>query len=230
MPFGASVWTAATPIRFAGAWFSHVMTVVQLADRGLLLHSPCRPSPNLVDEIARLGSVTNVVAPNWFHDLYLDEYRTLYPGAVFWGPALLRRQRKSLVDRVLDGTDRPSWFAELPYVSVPGLLSFDECLFLHSPTRTLMVADLLTNASAGSGAPMLTKLGYRLLGLDGRLKVFPILRWCGAFNRTALQRAADQIFEWDPQRLIVGHGSFQAEAIGEQLRAAFRWLKTGYAE
>lgn len=120
VPFADSIWTATTPVRFVGTWFPHVMTVVRLAGGKLLLHSPCRPSNDLIHELARIGTVADVVAPNWFHDLYLTEYRALYPDATFWAPALLRRQRKSLIDRVLDATARPPWFAEMPHVSLSG--------------------------------------------------------------------------------------------------------------
>jgi hypothetical protein len=44
VPFADSLWTTTTPIRFAMTWFPHVITVVRLADRGVLLHSLCKPS------------------------------------------------------------------------------------------------------------------------------------------------------------------------------------------
>jgi hypothetical protein len=225
--FADSLWTATTPIRFAGTWFPHVMTVIRLADGGILLHSPCQPSDSLRRAIARIGRVSDVVAPNWFHDLYLSEYREFYPDATFWGPAFLQRQRRSIIDRALDVTTRPPWDTELPYVSLSGLLSFDESVFFHVTTRTLIVADLLMNASVGNDAPMVTRLGYRLFGLDGRLRVFPILRWFGASSRGSLRATAQQIFAWDPQRLIVSHGKPVEQYVTVKLRSAFRWLTTG---
>ncbi|MFY9665154.1 MAG: DUF4336 domain-containing protein [Candidatus Cybelea sp.] len=200
------------------------MTAVRLANAEILLHSPCRPSPGLVEEIGRIGQVTQVVAPNWFHDLYLAEYRALYPTSTFWAPRFLQRHQKSIVDDVLDGANRPPWFSELPYISVPGLLTFDECVFFQNRTRTLIVADLLMNASVSPDAPRVTRLGYRLLGLEGRLKVFPVLRWFRIANQGSLRRAKRQIFEWNPERLIVGHGTAIEERVGEQLRDSFEWV------
>ncbi|MGB9651189.1 MAG: DUF4336 domain-containing protein [Candidatus Cybelea sp.] len=200
------------------------MTAVRLANAEILLHSPCRPSPGLVEEIGRIGQVTQVVAPNWFHDLYLAEYRALYPTSTFWAPRFLQRHQKSIVDDVLDGANRPPWFSELPYISVPGLLTFDECVFFQNRTRTLIVADLLMNASVSPDAPRVTRLGYRLLGLEGRLKVFLVLRWFRIANQGSLRRAKRQIFEWNPERLIVGHGTAIEERVGEQLRDSFEWV------
>lgn len=225
VPFADSIWTVSTPVRFAGTWMPHVMTVVRLENGNVLLHSPCRPSDELLAKIASVGMVTDVVAPNWFHDLYLAEYRRLYADATFWGPAFLRRQRKAIIDCVLGGSVQPKWSAQMPHVTLSGLLTFDESIFYHVATRTLIVADVLMNASLAPGAPLLTRLGYRLFDLRGQLKVFPVLRWFGVRSRPTIRKAVSQIFEWNPERLIVGHGTPIREGAAEQLRAAFSWLK-----
>ena len=106
-----------------------------------------------------------------------------------------------------------------------GLLTFDESLFFHFATRTLIVADLLINASAGPNAPLVTRLGYRFLGLDGRLKMFPVMCGFGLADRGQLRRAARQVSEWEPERLIVAHGTPIAQGANDQLLAAFHWLK-----
>lgn len=221
-PFVDSLWTATTPIRFAGTWFPHVMTVVRLRNESVMLHSPCRPSAALFDEIAQVGAVAHVVAPNWFHDLYLREYRAAYPAAAFWAPAFLGRQHPGLIDGVLNAATTP--FAELPHIALSGLLSFDETIFFHVPSRTLIVADLLMNAVADEKTPAFTRIGYRLFGLDGRLKVFPLLRWFGVSSRPSMRRAAEQIVAWDPQHVIVGHGYPMINSISDKLRAALSWL------
>jgi hypothetical protein len=225
VPFTDSLWTATTPIRFAGTWFPHVMTVVRLAGDNLLLHSPCRLSALLADELARLGKVSHIVAPNFFHDLYLREYRDRYPYATFWGPSFLRLQHPRIIDHALNGDVEPLWLPQLPYYAVGGLLTCGDFLFFHVATRTLIVVDLLINASAGPNAPLGTRLGYRFLGLDGRLQVFPITRWFALASRGQLQRAARQVAEWKPERLIVGHGPPIARGANDQLVAAFRWVK-----
>jgi hypothetical protein len=224
VPFTDSIWTATTPIRFAGTWFPHVMAVVRLARGDLLLHSPCRLTDDLEHDIARRGTVAHVVAPNWFHDLYLGEYRSVYQHATFWAPTLLKRQRRSIIDHVLDGATRPPWFAEMPHLKLSGLLTFDECIFYHRATGTLIVADLLMNASADDRTPHFTRLGYRVFGLNGKLKVFPILRWFSLSNRAALRQAAHRILQWNPDRLIMAHGTPIKEHASHELRAAFRWL------
>ncbi len=223
-PVAESLWSATTPVRFVGTWFPHVMTVVRLTSGELVLHSPCHMSAELAGDIARLGNVAHVVAPNWFHDLYLSDYRARYPAATFWGPALLQRQHPSLIDRRLDDDARPPWFEEMPHVELPGVLTFDECVFFHKPTQTLVVADFLMNASADNNAPLLTRLGYAFFGLNGNVTVFPVLRWFGFANRASLRLGARAMLAWNPARLIVGHGTPTADAVPERLRSALSYL------
>lgn len=200
------------------------MTVVRLSGGDLLLHSPCRPSDTLIREIAGLGDVAHVVAPNWFHDLYLREYRALYPKALFWAPAFLQRRRRRIIDRVLENGAQPPWFAEMPYLSLRGLMTFDECVFFYVPSRTLVVADLAMNFRATEKLPWYTRLIARLFRLDGSLKAFQLLWLLGPKNRIVLRKAVLQMLEWNPDGMIVGHGRPIEGEVAAQLRSAFRWL------
>ena len=222
VPFADSLWTAATPIRFAGIWFPHVMTVMRCRSGQLVLHSPCQPSTPLIDEIASIGHVDHIVAPNWFHDLYLATYRDLYPQATFWGPPVLRRHLGALIDCELDRAARPPWFSEMPHVTLSGLLTFDESVFFHTPSSTLIVADLFMNVSAGPATPRFTRIAYRLSRINGRLIMPPYLRWFGVTTGRSLHNAALQIQEWKPDRLIVGHGTPVADEAMARLRSALR--------
>jgi hypothetical protein len=224
-PLADSIWTASVPIRFAGAWFPHVMTVVQSRTGSLLLHSPCELSAGLSASLKSLGPVENVVAPNWFHDLYLAEYRAAFPTATFWGPPGLQKALGArIIDRVLDGGSTAPWFEELPHATIKGLLTFDESVFFHVRTRTLIVADFLMNLSAVADAPAFTRFAFRISRADTGLQVFPILRWLSVSNRAALRRAAEQMLEWRPEQIVVGHGNPITQDTLPRLHVAFRWL------
>jgi hypothetical protein len=221
VPFADSLWTATTPIRFAGIWFPHVMAVIRCVGGELVLHSPCQPSTSLADEIAGIGRVAHIVAPNWFHDLYVAEYRALYPEATFWGPPRLQRQLgRATIECELNEASRPPWFSEMPHFTLSGLLTFDESIFFHILSRTLIVADLLMNLSAGTAAPRYTRLAYRLSGINGRLIMPPYLRWFGVTAGRSFRAAAQQIEEWNPNRLIVGHGTPIPDEAIARLRSA----------
>jgi len=186
------------------------MTVIRCRDGRLILHSPCHPSAQLVEQIAAIGDVAHVIAPNWFHDLYLAEYRRLYRQATFWAPTVLQRQLgPTLIDQELTEQTRPPWFDEMPHITLSGLLTFDESIFFHVSSGTLIIADLLMNQSAGPHAPPFTKFMYWFGGVNDRLILPPYLRWFGWLSgrvTQSLSKAAQQIETWNPDRLIVGHG------------------------
>jgi hypothetical protein len=220
-----SIWTASVPIRFAGAWFPHVMTVVQSRPGSLLLHSPCALSAGLVAALRNVGTVDDIVAPNWFHDLYLARYRDEFPTATFWGPSRLQKTLGArIIDRVLDGDSTAPWFEVLPHATIKGLLTFDESVFFHVRTRTLIVADCLMNLLTDANTPAFTRFAFRISRADTGLQVFPILRWLSVSNRAALRRAAEQMLEWRPERIVVGHGAPIAQDALPQLCSAFHWL------
>lgn len=196
------------------------MTVIRISDGTLVLHSPCHPSDELVREIAALGAVAHIIAPNWFHDLYLKQYRALYPQAVFWGCSRLRKS----VDRQIDGANPLPWAQELAHFTLSGLLTFDESIFFHRATRTLIVADLLLNEKVTPGSPFFTKIGLGMFGLDGTVKLFPVLRRFGSPHaRASVRSARRQIDAWAPQRLIVGHGTPVADISSAELDEALKW-------
>lgn len=221
-PLANGIWTASTPIRFAGVWFPHVMTVVRLQDGSLVIHSPCRFSTSIFEGLAALGTVMHVIAPNWFHDLYLADYRNAYPRATFWGPPLLQKLKgKHSIDATFD--DRPPWNDSMPHYIVRGLLTFDEALFFHRATATLIVADLLMNLDIPRDAAPFTRLAFALARVGHGLSVFPLLR-LAITDRCSLENAAIQMAAWAPQNIIVAHGSPIASDASRELLRAIEWL------
>jgi len=54
-----------------------------------------------------------------------------------------------------------------------------------------------------------------------RSTVFPLLRWFGQARRRSVRDAARTILEWNPERIIVGHGTPMDHDVRVQLRQAF---------
>lgn len=221
------IWTASVPIRFAGAWFPHVMTVIRLPDGSLVLHSPCRLSENLATEINALGPVKHIIAPNWFHDLYLAEYASFYSGADLWGPRFLQKLKgRGLVNRTFD--DDPPWADVMPHHNVLGLLAFDEALFFHRPSETLIAADLLMNLAVSDDVPVLTRVAFKVFGASDGLRVFPLLR-LAVTQYGSVRDAKRQIMNWKPKNVIAGHGFPVVKDATSRLTRAFDWLGSSAA-
>jgi Domain of unknown function (DUF4336) len=215
------VWEANTPIRFGFIPLRHRMTVIRLRDGRLVLHSPSKLTGDTQRELSGLGDIAAIVAPSWWHDLWLRDWKSAYPGVpVYAAPALVQSSKIEMI--ALDSAPAP-WADELEHIHVHGLgLWLDEYAFYHPASRSLMVADLLL--SAGEDDPRLTQTFSRIV--VGRLPGarFPRLYRPAVLHRSALRESIQRIAMWDFDRIIVGHGD-NVETNGKKaFLEAFRWL------
>jgi hypothetical protein len=146
------------------------MTVIQLDDGNLWVHSPVGLDQQLQEALDKLGKVKYVVSPNYEHLKYAPQWYQAYPEAFMWGcPGLAERMPEI------------RWEGEIPaHVSRPDGLSlkncwdfgtitplhldmevnpftgkpfFNEVIFYHQPSKTLMTTDLYWNYPQDSGVP-----------------------------------------------------------------------------
>ena len=163
------VWLAERPFfpRLPGLQGTDVggkMAVVRLPDGTLWVHSPVELDPALRDALAALGPVRHVVTPNTEHQKYASDWLREYPEATGYSCPGLReskpevgwhRSLSSLLDAPsgLTSASAPAeWCSaiELCWVEdrVPltrRLPFFNEVVFFHRPSRSLMCADLWWN-------------------------------------------------------------------------------------
>jgi len=74
-------WVAETPLRSHRIEVGRRMTVIRLAEGGLFIHSAARLTPELRDDLERLGPVRFVVSPNRMHHFFMEEYARAWPRA-----------------------------------------------------------------------------------------------------------------------------------------------------
>jgi hypothetical protein len=205
------------------------MTVVRLGSGALWLHSPTRLAPGLRMEIDALGRVGHLVAPNSAHWMHLQAWQQSYSDAATWAAPGLRDRKavkNSGVRLDSDLADRPpdAWADEIDQVVVPGGAGFREVAFLHRPTRTLVLTDLIDNLD-GDRLPLHTRL---LAGMAGALapngKAPVYLRMVVNLRRRDAVAAAGRVIAWEPERVIFAHGRwFDCEAAA-RLRRSLSWL------
>lgn len=205
------------------------MTVVRLGSGALWLHSPTRSTPSLRAELAALGPVAHLVAPNSAHWMFAAEWQRACPDAATWaGPGLRERAavRKSglRLDGDLSDAPPPVWSDEIDQVVVPGGLGFREVVFLHRPSRTLVLTDLVANLEA-SRLPLAARTFAGLVGAlapNGRAPIY--LRMVVKLRREDAAAAAIRMIGWGPERVIFAHGAWFARDGTAQLRRALDWL------
>lgn len=202
------------------------MVVVRLPDGGLLLHSPVPIDDRLAAELAALGEVRVLVAPNQLHHLYLSAAQQRYPDAVTWGaPGLAEKVSGLRIDHVL-GAESPAWGATFAPHWVDGVPWMSEHAFLHHPSRTLVVTDLFFDFHAEDVANWGSRLFFRMLGVLGRAKQSPLVR-LQTKDHAAAARSCRALVALDVDRVVPAHGRVIEGDVRRTLQTALSWMLSG---
>lgn len=213
------IWSLERPVWFSGARLRTRTTIVRLDDGGLLLHTPPPPTETLVEQLRALGPVRWLVVPNCWHHLGAPAAAVRFPEAKVVGPASAVERNAALR---IDVSIYDAFGAQLPEFEVlplSGVPFWDETVFYHRPTQTLLGADIV--CSADKGDHWTWRLGACLYGCYGRLRVPPDARK-KIVDRGAAARSIGAMLERPAQRLIVGHGAVIERGCREQLAKAWQ--------
>src|SRR5579863_8219686 len=211
-PIGESIWAHEQRIHFGCLPMWHRMCVIRLASGGVVVHSPTRLTRDEASQIQALGPVVAIVAPSWWHDLYLRETQKAFPDATLYLAAALRAE----------GALAP-WELELQRCPIRGIgLFIDEIVFYHAASRSIIVADLLFNFSA-SDAPITRWLANYVIGPYPGCRFARLYRPF-VFDRQRFRASIDKVLRWDFDRIVVGHGAVVESNGAEVFRKAFEWL------
>lgn len=232
-PVAPGLWIADGPIvRMAAlggsAPFTTRMTVARLADGGLWCHSPIAPDPALFAAIDALGPVRHLVSPNKLHYAHIAAWKRRYPDAVAWASPGVRERAASQriavsFDADLGEAPEPAWAAELDQLHFRGSRVFEEVVFLHRASATLILTDLIENfeaAKLGTAMRWIARLGG-VLDPDGKT---PLDMRFTFRDRAAARACLQRMTDWRPQRVILAHGRCYLDNAEAELRRAFRWL------
>jgi hypothetical protein len=150
--------------------------------------------------------------------------KALYPAATVWVSPRFRERHPDLpADRSLDGDATDTWGSEVEHLVFAGSKFLDEVVFLHRPSKTLIVTDLIQRhrPDAESWFWRIVKGWAGVLGDEGGTS--RDLRWTFR-DRTAARRSAEQVLDWDFDRLIISHGTCVHENAKDVVARAFTWL------
>ena len=232
-PIAPGLWIVDGPIvRMAAlggsAPFPTRMTMARLAGGALWCHSPVAPDDALFAAIDALGSVRHLVSPNKLHYAHVAAWKRRYPAATAWASPGVRERAASqrievAFDADLGDVPEPAWAAELDQLHFRGSRVFEEVVFLHRASGTLVLADLIENfeaAKLGTAMRWIARLGG-VLDPDGKTPLDMRLTFR---DRAAAHACLQHIMGWRPQRVILAHGRCYLENAEAELRRAFRWL------
>lgn len=221
-----AVWTVSAKQALGGGLeMGARMTVIRLPDGGLWLHSPIAIDDAVAAAIDALGPVRHLVAPNRLHHLYLGDAQRRWPQATTWGaPGLAAKRADLRFDQVL-GDDAPArWGGVIAAVTIDGAPTVSETVFVHRPSGSLIVGDLLF---AFRRAPNLrTRLVLWMMGVHGGLRQSRAW-WFFTRDRAAAAASAAQLLALPVDRAIPCHGEVIDRGGHEATAAALRWMLRG---
>ena len=205
-----------------GVHFRGRMTVARLRDGSLWVHSPIPIDEALASELAALGQVGHVVAPNKLHHLHLPGCIERYPEAQRYAAPGLAIKRKDLsFHHTLGDTAPEAWRGELDQRLIPGNGWINEVVFLHKASRTLIVTDLVFNIRDCQG--WLTPYVLRMAGAWQKLAQSRLWR-VTTRDRKAAAGAVIDILAMDFDRLLMAHGQPVEDGARGALTEALRWM------
>ncbi|MFM8358929.1 MAG: DUF4336 domain-containing protein [Verrucomicrobiota bacterium] len=222
---GREIWCVDRPRRVAGMQLGQRMTVVRLAG-GLWVHAPVEWTASLGAELGSLGEVRHVVAPSCRRDFPLDGWRAHCRTALFWGaPGLPAVLGKFPFSGELTSAPHAEWAGGLEQEILGGLPRWNEVVFLHRPSRSLIVTGLAGNLVGPLDA--LTRTLATLNGCAGRFGPSRVYK-AGIRDKAAFAASLRRILAWDFDRVIVGQGALVEQGGRHALAAAYAWLPDAF--
>ena len=197
-----NLWVKTYPLGVLGTDHGRTLTILRVASGRLVLHSMAPFSPSDLAEIRALGEPSWLVESMMLHDTYARRGRDSFPGVPFLAPEGFHK--------IVDFPTQPllpapaQWSGELEVFPIAGIPRLKEHLFLHVPSRTLIVADLLFNF-----APDEKGWNHFFHRYIAGIKRYPglsrIFRLC-IRDRSAFRTSMTALLTTDFDRIIVGHG------------------------
>jgi len=205
-----------------GVHFPLRMTIVCLPDGALWLHSPIRIDDALAAEIERLGKVSYLVAPNCFHHLFVKKAQRRWPDAkIYAAPGLEKKRPDMPIEAGLTEQAPEVWSDVMNQYVVEGVPKLGEVVFLHKPSKTLIVTDLLFNIVEPKGWQ--SKLAFTLAGVKGRFAQSRLIRTVTK-DRKRAGEVCRGILAQDFERVVVTHGEIVTEDVKARMEKGLAWM------
>ncbi len=161
---GPGITTMMRPLKVLGMTFGRRMVILQNEKGECMIHSPFPIQPGMEDPFASLGPVKRLITPTTFHDTFLQDAIDFYTEA----DPFVARGMKAPFDRlptlVHMDTALSGWEKDLTPIQIRGIPLLNEVVFIHKPSQSLLVSDLVFNLGSWQGG--YTRMFASLLGFS----------------------------------------------------------------
>jgi hypothetical protein len=217
LPIAENVWIERYPLSMLGGHQGRVVTILRLASGKLLIHSTGPFTGEDVAAIKALGTPGWLVDSMLRHDTFANEGRAAFPDIPYLAPSGFTDSAGVPTQPLLPAP--VEWAPEIRVLLIEGMPKVDEHVFLHVPSRTLIVADLVFNFGPSSGWTSFMR--RTLMGVKespDAARLFPIL----VKDRAAYDQSVRELLTWDFDRIITGHNEPVPTNGKEALKRALR--------
>ncbi len=229
-PITDDIWGFEKDIRLPGGMnLPSRATVVRQADGGVVVHSPLAFDDATAKAIDDLGEVRAIVAPSCIHYLYVKAAMERWPKARVLGAPGLEKKVSGLSFDPLPASGTADTLGEdLRIRRIEGVPYITEHVFLHRPSKTLVVSDLVFNVYETRGFSM--TMFFWLVGAWRKTAQSRFWRFLTK-DRPAAAQSVQDVLTWDFDRVVVAHGEVlegdKDAPANEKLRAALWWILQG---
>lgn len=175
--------------------------VINIGDKIVLISPGSKLSE---DQLKSLIRVDDIIAPNLLHCGGVQKAAAIFPHAKLWGVQGARKLKPEIP--WTDEISQSNWpyEKELSFVELKGLPRFNEVVFIHHDSRTLIVCDLFFNLLDAEGFG-----SWLILKLFGTYKKFGMSRLFLKFlqDRDAFEESLRKVFSYNFENIVVSHGN-----------------------
>ena len=224
---GEDLWVHDDAMKLAGTPLRLRMTVAKLADGTLWVHSPTALSPELKAGIDQLGKVGFIVAASNAHNLWLQDWCEAYPEAEAFVSAGIPRKVPLSNFHILQEGSENAWPEDFEWEYMPAVPFFNESVFLHKKTRSLIVTDLIQDYPdeiPPGFAGFMTRYVLRPIGFKGTCLAPPLKIGFMIKDKAKFTAFIRRVQGWNFDRIIVTHGDIiedNAKSVFTDLCARF---------
>ena len=216
------MWVHEDSMPMLGTRLALRMTVVKLADDTLWIWSPTPHNPQIENRVADMGKVAHIVAPSNGHNQFIEAWQGAFPDAGVYVASRVPKKRPDLTGyTLLRDLDTFPWQEDLETIPMDGAPFFDEHMFYHAKSRTLLVTDFFQNYSGvkhkGVGR-IINKLLFEPIGFKGKCLAPPLRTKLAIKDKDALRASLDRLWDLDIECVVPAHGTLFGQDAKQDIR------------
>ena len=203
-----NIWVHEDRFKLMGSPIEVRMTVVKLNDGSLWLHSPTPLNDDIQSTVDNIGKVEHIVAASNGHNNWICQWQSAYPDAKVYLSAGIPKKINIENYTIMEDDSGNYWADDFDHAYMP-VNFFNEHIFLHKSSKSLIVTDLVHNYADKEPKGFqqtISKWIFNKLGFKGLCTAPPLNHKIFIKNRSGFKEFIARILSWDFDKIIITHG------------------------